>query len=77
MHRIAIPPYAVELTRQRVRTSKEPDRINPARTALLVVDMQNAFVAPRGAFTIVYAREIVEPINRIAGALRAGTDSHS
>jgi ureidoacrylate peracid hydrolase len=71
MHRIAIPPYAVELTRQRVRALKELEWIASARTALLVVDMQNAFVAPTGAFTIAYAREIVGPINRIANALRA------
>ena len=44
----------------------------PARaTALLVVDMQNHWLDPRGACYIPHAREIVPNVNRLAKALRA------
>jgi ureidoacrylate peracid hydrolase len=71
MHHIAIPKYALDLWRQRGRSAPGLDRIDPMRTALLVVDMQNAFVSPDAPLTIPYAHEIVEPINRLAKGLRA------
>lgn len=46
------------------------DEIEAARTALLVVDMQNAFVAPGMPATVRYAAGIVPNINRLAGAMR-------
>lgn len=46
------------------------DEIEAARTALLVVDMQNAFVAPEMPATVKYAAGIVPNINRLAGAMR-------
>ncbi len=42
----------------------------PSRTALLVVDMQNAFVDPRGALGVATAAGIVPAINRLAEGLR-------
>ncbi|MDH3688274.1 MAG: cysteine hydrolase [Gammaproteobacteria bacterium] len=44
--------------------------LDPPRTALLVVDMQNAFVAEGGAAELPSARDIVPNINRLALALR-------
>lgn len=70
MHKISIPAYALRLLRERGRDGEELERIDPARTALLVVDMQNGFVAPGAALEISYAREIVPKINRLATALR-------
>jgi ureidoacrylate peracid hydrolase len=70
VHEIAIPDHALGLSQMRGRSSGIDERIDPTRTALLVVDMQNAFVAQTGALVIAYAREIVKPINRIAEALR-------
>src|SRR3979490_3652573 len=47
------------------------DNLDPRRTALLVVDMQNAFMLPGVAHSLcLMAREIVPNINRLAQALR-------
>jgi ureidoacrylate peracid hydrolase len=48
------------------------DDLDPARTALIVVDLQNGFMLPGVAFAeIAEAREIVPNVNRLAAALRA------
>jgi ureidoacrylate peracid hydrolase len=47
------------------------DKLDAKRTALLVIDMQNAFVAPGAPVEVPAARGIVAPINRLAAALRA------
>ncbi len=47
------------------------DRLDPARTALVVVDMQNAFVAPDGVLEVSEARDVVPNINRLAAGVRA------
>ena len=41
------------------------------RTALLVIDMQNVFVAPGAPLEVPLARGIVGNVNRLAGALRS------
>ena len=46
------------------------DSLDPKRTALLVIDMQNAFVAPGAPIEVPGARTIVPAINRLAAALR-------
>src|SRR3954462_6391265 len=46
------------------------DRLEPSRTALLVIDMQNAFVAPGAPVEVPAARTIVPTINRLATELR-------
>ncbi len=46
------------------------ERLDPKRTALLVIDMQNAFVAPGAPIEVPAARGIVAPINRLAAELR-------
>ncbi len=48
------------------------EAIDPARTALLVVDLQNGFMVPGQPAEIAFAREIVPNVNRIAGALARG-----
>ena len=47
------------------------ERIDPARCALLVVDMQNYYLKPGFQAEIAAAREIVPAINRAARSLRA------
>ena len=72
MHKLAIPQTIVD--RMIARRGKEHvfDDFDPARTALIVVDMQNGFMLPGVAFTeIAAAREIVPNINRLAASLRA------
>ena len=46
------------------------DALVPSRTALLVVDMQNAFVDPDGALGVATAAGVVPTINRLAEGLR-------
>lgn len=46
------------------------ERLEPKRTALLVIDMQNAFVAPGAPIEVPAARAIVPAINRLAAELR-------
>ena len=46
------------------------ERLDPRRTALLVIDMQNAFVAQGAPVEVPAARGIVPAINRFAAELR-------
>jgi len=46
------------------------DALDPKRSALVVIDMQNAFVAPGAPIEVPAARAIVAPINRLAAELR-------
>lgn len=46
------------------------EHVVPARTALIVVDMQNYFMAPGQQFETPTARAIVPNVNRLARALR-------
>jgi ureidoacrylate peracid hydrolase len=46
------------------------DRLDATKTALLVIDMQNAFVAPGAPVEVPAARGTVATINRLAAALR-------
>lgn len=46
------------------------DRIDPKRTALVVIDMQNAFCKPGAPVEVPESREIVPSINRLADGLR-------
>jgi len=46
------------------------DGIDPARTAHLIVDMQNGFLEPGAPVEVPEARGIVENVNRISRAMR-------
>jgi len=46
------------------------DALDPRRSALVVIDMQNAFVAPGAPIEVPAARAIVAPINRLTRELR-------
>ena len=47
------------------------DRLDPARTALVVIDMQTAFCAPGAPAEVPASRGIVEPINGLTAELRS------
>ena len=47
------------------------ERLDPAHTALAVVDMQSLFCEPGAPGEVAAARGIIEPINRLTRALRA------
>ena len=59
MHKINIPAYVDERALQRRGRVKIYDQIDPARTAHIVVDLQNGFMAPGEVCEIGTARESV------------------
>jgi ureidoacrylate peracid hydrolase len=72
MHRVNIPPDVVERVIRHRGREHVYDNFDPAKTALLVVDMQNAFMMPGVAHVLcAEAINIVPNINRLAEAMRA------
>ncbi len=70
MHELDLPKDVLERIEMRRGRLHMYDQIDPARTALLVVDMQNFFVAPGQPAEIPVARDIVPNINRLAREMR-------
>ena len=70
MHPVAIRPEIVERVLARRGRLHLHDCLDAGKTALLVIDMQNAFVAPGAPIEVAAARGIVGGINRLAAALR-------
>ena len=72
MHTLSIPPSVVDRIVARRGREHIHDDLDPARTALVVVDMQNAFMLPGVAHSLCpMAEKIVPNINRLAQAVRA------
>jgi ureidoacrylate peracid hydrolase len=71
MHSSELPAEIVERLRRRRGKLHLFAALEPARTALVVIDMQHSFVAPDAASAVPAAREVVPNINRLAGAMRA------
>ena len=65
-----IRPHIVERVMARRGRLHWFNTLDPARTALLVIDMQNTFCQPGAPAEVVQSRAIVEPINRLAAGLR-------
>jgi ureidoacrylate peracid hydrolase len=70
MHRVSVRKEIVDRVLQRRGRYHVYDRLVPARTALVVIDMQTAFCAPGAPAEVPASRGIVEPINRLAAELR-------
>src|SRR5882672_12048641 len=70
MHEVAIRREIIERVLARRGRLHLYDRLDPRRTALVVIDMQNAFVAPGAPIEVPGARAIVPAINRLAAELR-------
>jgi ureidoacrylate peracid hydrolase len=71
MHKIDIPDAIVDRVIRHRGRAHVYDKFDPARTALLVVDMQNAFMKPGVAHNLCAAAvDIVPNINRLARAMR-------
>jgi len=71
MHKIAIPQSIVERVIARRGRELVYDDLDPRKTALLVVDMQNAFMLPSVAHSLCpMACTIVPNINLLAQAMR-------
>lgn len=82
MHKLELPPHLIDGTRPCFRFAN----LEPARTGLLVIDLQTAFVDEGQPFASQNARDILPNVNaiiaaaRTAGALvvftRASTSDH-
>lgn len=70
MHKSAIYPSVIERVEQRRGGLRVFDRLDSKRTAHIVVDLQNGFMAPGAICEIGEAREIVPTVNRISEAVR-------
>ena len=70
MHPVAIRPEIVARVLERRGRLHPFDSLDAKRTALLIIDMQNAFVAPGAPVEVPAARDIVPSINRLTAELR-------
>jgi len=70
MHRLGIPDEVRERVILRRGGVAVFDRLNPRRTAHIVVDLQNGFMGPGQVMEVPMARMIVPNVNRISAALR-------
>lgn len=71
MHDIDIPRWVIDRVIAKRGAEHVFTDLDPAKTALIVIDMQNAFMKPDVAFAVVEsAPDIVPNINRIADAVR-------
>jgi ureidoacrylate peracid hydrolase len=70
MHDFTMPQAVIDRVTARAGRPHPFDAMDPARTALVVVDMQNYFVAPGYQGEVPAARGIVDNINMLAAALR-------
>jgi ureidoacrylate peracid hydrolase len=71
MHKIEIPAAIMERVRATRKGLHMFENLDPTKTAHLIVDLQNGFMAPGQPVEIETAREIVPNVNRISAALRA------
>src|SRR3979411_435240 len=72
MHTLSIPQPIVDRVTARRGREHIHENLDPAKTALVVVDMQNAFMLPGVAHALCpMAERIVPNINRLAQAVRA------
>ncbi len=71
MHTLSIPQSVVDRVITRRGREHIYENLDPAKTALVVVDMQNAFMLPEVAHALCpMAEKIVPNINRLARAVR-------
>jgi ureidoacrylate peracid hydrolase len=72
MHKLSISQSVIDRVVAKRGREHIFDDLNPAKTALVVVDMQNGFMVPElGHAPCKTAHEIVPNINRLAEAVRA------
>jgi ureidoacrylate peracid hydrolase len=71
MHKIALSPDMVARVKKRRGGKMHAyERLDPAKTALIVIDMQNTWVKPGMPAYSPYCQGIVPNINRLATAMR-------
>jgi ureidoacrylate peracid hydrolase len=70
MHNIEIRKEIVDRVLARRRRYHLFDRLDPARSALVIIDMQSAFVEPGSPAEVPASRGVVANINRLAAGMR-------
>jgi ureidoacrylate peracid hydrolase len=71
MHKIKMPQWAIERTLERRGKLHVHENLDPSKTALIVVDLQNAFMVEEVAAAYVpIAVDIVPNVNKLAAAVR-------
>jgi ureidoacrylate peracid hydrolase len=70
MHKIVISPTVKQRVVEWCGREHIFEKIDPAKTAHIIVDLQNGFMAPGATVEIPEAREIVPNVNRISEAVR-------
>ena len=70
MHDVKLPQHLVDRIKNRRGHLHAFETIDPATTALVVIDMQDAFVAAGAPLEVPKARDVVANINRLAEAMR-------
>lgn len=71
MHAIAIPEHAIAAALKRRGKLHLYDTLLGPATALVVIDLQNAFMLPGMPAEVPVAREIVPNVNRLAAGVRS------
>jgi ureidoacrylate peracid hydrolase len=71
MHKIDLSPEVMDRVKAWRGHTHMFEHLDPARTAHLIVDLQNGFMEPGATVEIPEAREIVANVNQISGAVRS------
>lgn len=71
MHKIELNPKVVERVMRRRGRVHAFEVLDPKKTALLAIDMQNWMIDPALPSAVPYGKAIVGPVNAVADALRA------
>ena len=71
MHKLDIKQSVIDSVTRRTGKRHPYDVIDPRKATLVVIDMQNHFVAPGFMAETPMAREITPDVNRLAAGLRA------
>jgi ureidoacrylate peracid hydrolase len=71
MHKIDMSPEILERIKGYRNALHMFDNLDPARTAHIIVDLQNGFMEPGATVELPVAREIVPNVNNICNAVRA------
>jgi ureidoacrylate peracid hydrolase len=71
MHKVGVRQEIIDRVLARRGRYHWFEELDPRRTALLIIDMQELFCAPGAPAEVPGSRDIVEPINRLTEKLRA------
>jgi ureidoacrylate peracid hydrolase len=71
MHPVSIRQEIIDRVEARRGRYHLFDRFDPARSAVIIIDMQNTFCEPGAPAEVPLSRAIVGPINRLTAGMRA------